>query len=155
MISSYEFSTPTWSHLLLPPQENELTWQFPLIWFGSSYPTINIFSNPKLNNHSLQIDYTHPILVLQTQIESLFNLIQQLHLLISVFRANSHQQDIKMSTFFSCFGFSSSTQVSDYAEGSSPETKSPSSEKPKRTPKSKGAPIVVSYFPVNHYPSRL
>ncbi|QCD95877.1 hypothetical protein DEO72_LG6g574 [Vigna unguiculata] len=60
-----------------------------------------------------------------------------------------------MSIFFECFGFSSPSQVSDYVERSSSELKSPSSEKPKRTPKSKGAPIVVSYFPVNHYPSRL
>ncbi|WVZ00533.1 hypothetical protein V8G54_026602 [Vigna mungo] len=47
-----------------------------------------------------------------------------------------------MSIFLECFGSSSSTQVSDYVEGSSSELKSPSSEKPKRTPKSKGAPLV-------------
>ncbi|BAT93030.1 hypothetical protein VIGAN_07191500 [Vigna angularis var. angularis] len=69
-----------------------------------------------------------------------------------------------MSILFECFGFSSSTQVSDYVERSSSELKkspssekpkSPSSEKPKRTPKSKGAPLVVYHFPVNHYPSHL
>ncbi|KAG5000277.1 hypothetical protein AAZX31_08G150500 [Glycine max] len=59
-----------------------------------------------------------------------------------------------MSSIFNCFVPSSSSQVSDYAKGSS-QLKSPSSEKPKSKPKSKGAPIVVSYFPVNHYPSRL
>ncbi|KAK7401540.1 hypothetical protein VNO78_13092 [Psophocarpus tetragonolobus] len=55
-----------------------------------------------------------------------------------------------VSSFFNCF--TSSGQVCDYAEGS--KLKSASSEKPKTKPKSKGAPIVVSYFPVNHYPSR-
>jgi len=60
-----------------------------------------------------------------------------------------------MSMFFNCFGFSSSTQVSDYTKGSSSELKSPSLQKPKTTSKSQGAPLVVSYFPVNHYPSRL
>ncbi|KAK7334794.1 hypothetical protein VNO80_26559 [Phaseolus coccineus] len=56
-----------------------------------------------------------------------------------------------LSSFFSCFIPSSSGQVFDYGEGSSPS----SSDKPKTKPKSKGAPLVVSYFPVNHYPSRL
>ncbi|QCD95878.1 hypothetical protein DEO72_LG6g575 [Vigna unguiculata] len=64
-----------------------------------------------------------------------------------------------MSSFFSCFIPSSSGQVFDYTEGSSSSSSSsmnlPSSEKPKHKPKSKDAPIVVSYFPVNHYPSRL
>nr|KYP31580.1 hypothetical protein KK1_048017 [Cajanus cajan] len=54
-----------------------------------------------------------------------------------------------MSVFFNCFTASSSSQVSDYSEGSKP--KSPSSEKPK----SKGAPLVVNYFPLNHYHSLL
>ncbi|ESW21063.1 hypothetical protein PHAVU_005G038400 [Phaseolus vulgaris] len=57
-----------------------------------------------------------------------------------------------LSSFFSCFITSSSSgQVFDYGEESSPS----SSQKPKTKPKSKGAPLVVSYFPVNHYPSRL
>ncbi|KAG4947721.1 hypothetical protein JHK82_043929 [Glycine max] len=55
-----------------------------------------------------------------------------------------------MSYFLNCFTPSTSCQVSDYAEGSS-QLKSPSSEKQK----SRGAPLVVSYFPINHYPSRL
>ncbi|KAL2330877.1 hypothetical protein Fmac_018458 [Flemingia macrophylla] len=55
-----------------------------------------------------------------------------------------------ISTLFNCFVPSSSppAQVSDSSQLNS---KSPSTEKPK----SKSAPIVVSYFPVNHYPSRL
>ncbi|KAG6789212.1 hypothetical protein POTOM_005302 [Populus tomentosa] len=36
-----------------------------------------------------------------------------------------------------------------------PEVKAPKSEKSKGKSKSSGAPIVVSYFPVNSYPSRL
>ncbi|BAT93027.1 hypothetical protein LR48_Vigan05g046500 [Vigna angularis] len=67
-----------------------------------------------------------------------------------------------MSSFFSCFIPSSSGQVFDYGERSSSSSSSlssqmnlPSSEKPKTKQKSKGAPIVLSYFPVNHYPSRL
>jgi len=61
-----------------------------------------------------------------------------------------------ISSFFNCFGPSTNlfSQVSDYDEKSS-QSKSSSSEKPKRKEKSKGAPIVVSYFPVNYYPSRL
>nr|KYP31579.1 hypothetical protein KK1_048016 [Cajanus cajan]KYP31761.1 hypothetical protein KK1_047755 [Cajanus cajan]KYP31766.1 hypothetical protein KK1_047760 [Cajanus cajan]KYP35568.1 hypothetical protein KK1_043391 [Cajanus cajan] len=59
-----------------------------------------------------------------------------------------------ISIFLNCFTPSTSGQVSDHAEGSS-QLKSPSSEKPKNKPKSKEAPLVVSYFPVNHYPSRL
>jgi len=61
-----------------------------------------------------------------------------------------------ISSFLSCFGHSpdSSSQVFDYDEKSS-KLKSSSSEKLKRKEKSKGAPIVVSYFPVNYYPSRL
>ncbi|KAK7322633.1 hypothetical protein VNO77_26022 [Canavalia gladiata] len=64
-------------------------------------------------------------------------------------------QLMALLSFFNCFGTPhSSGQVSDYyAEGS--QLKSSSSEKSKSKPKSKGAPIVVSYFPVNHYPSRL
>jgi len=63
---------------------------------------------------------------------------------------------VLISSFFNCFGPSSnsSSQVSDYDEKSS-QSKSLSSEKLKRKEKSKGAPIVVSYFPVNYYPSRL
>ncbi|AES69294.1 hypothetical protein MtrunA17_Chr3g0087431 [Medicago truncatula] len=55
-----------------------------------------------------------------------------------------------ISSFFNCFGPSSnsSSQVSDNAENSC-------QEKSKRKEKSKGAPIIVSYFPVNYYPSRL
>jgi len=63
-----------------------------------------------------------------------------------------------ISSFFNCFGPSSnsSSQVFDYDEKSSQsKSSSSSSEKPKRKEKSKGAPIVVSYFPVNYYPSRL
>jgi hypothetical protein len=61
-----------------------------------------------------------------------------------------------ISPFFNCFGPSSnsSSQVSDNAENSS-QSKSSSSEKSKLKEKSKGVPIVVSYFPVNYYPSRL
>ncbi|CAL0326286.1 unnamed protein product [Lupinus luteus] len=57
-----------------------------------------------------------------------------------------------MSFFFNWFApsLSSSSQVID-AQGS--QLKSKSSEKPKN--KSKGAPIVVSYFPINSHPSRL
>ncbi|KAL2330878.1 hypothetical protein Fmac_018459 [Flemingia macrophylla] len=57
-----------------------------------------------------------------------------------------------MSVFFNCFTPTSAGQVSNYGEGS--QLKSPS-EIPKTKPNSKGAPLVVSYFPVNHYPSRL
>ncbi|KAL2330876.1 hypothetical protein Fmac_018457 [Flemingia macrophylla] len=57
-----------------------------------------------------------------------------------------------MSVFFNCFTPSSAGQVSDYGEGS--QLKSPS-EKPKNKSNSRGAPLVVSYFPVNYYPSRL
>ncbi|KAE9584910.1 hypothetical protein Lalb_Chr25g0283431 [Lupinus albus] len=56
-----------------------------------------------------------------------------------------------MSFFFNCFAPSSS-QIID-SKGS--QLKSQSSEKPKSKSKSKGAPIVVSYFPVNSHPSRL
>ncbi|KOM42860.1 hypothetical protein LR48_Vigan05g046400 [Vigna angularis] len=59
-----------------------------------------------------------------------------------------------ISSFFSCFASSSSGQVSDFVLRSS-KFKSPSSEKPKSKPKSKEPPLVVPYFPVNHYPSRL
>ncbi|CAK8565167.1 unnamed protein product [Lathyrus sativus] len=61
-----------------------------------------------------------------------------------------------ISSFFYCFGLSSnlSSQVSNYDEKSS-QTKVSSSEKPKRKEKSKGAPIIVSYFPVNSNLSRL
>ncbi|CAL5201783.1 unnamed protein product [Lathyrus oleraceus] len=57
--------------------------------------------------------------------------------------------------FFNCFGLSSSlsSQVSNYEQSSQPKTSS--SEKPKRNEKSKRAPIVVSYFPVNSNLSRL
>ncbi|OIW11784.1 hypothetical protein TanjilG_14324 [Lupinus angustifolius] len=60
-----------------------------------------------------------------------------------------------VSVFLNCFApsTSSSAQVSDHAEGS--QLKSISSEKPKSKSESKGAPIVVSYFPINSYPSRL
>ncbi|KAL2330873.1 hypothetical protein Fmac_018454 [Flemingia macrophylla] len=54
-----------------------------------------------------------------------------------------------MSVFLNCFTASSSSQVSDYGEES--KRKSASSEKPK----SKGAPLVVNYFPVNNHPSLL
>ncbi|KAK7243625.1 hypothetical protein RIF29_38431 [Crotalaria pallida] len=59
-----------------------------------------------------------------------------------------------MSAFFNCFAPSTSSpaQVSDYAEES--QLKSSSSEKSKNKSKSKGAPIVVSYFPINSHPSR-
>nr|KYP33610.1 hypothetical protein KK1_045527 [Cajanus cajan] len=56
-----------------------------------------------------------------------------------------------MSVFLNCFTSSTSVQVSDYAEGSSSQLKFPSSEKPKNKLKSKEAPLVVSYFPINHY----
>jgi hypothetical protein len=61
-----------------------------------------------------------------------------------------------ISSFFNCFGPSSnsSSQVSDYDEKLS-KSKSSSLEKHKNKEKSKGAPIIVSYFPVNYYPSRL
>ncbi|KAE9584900.1 hypothetical protein Lalb_Chr25g0283311 [Lupinus albus] len=60
-----------------------------------------------------------------------------------------------ISVFLNCFApsKSSSSQVSDHAEGS--QLKSLSSEKPKSKTKSKGAPIVVSYFPINSHLSRL
>ncbi|CAL5201784.1 unnamed protein product [Lathyrus oleraceus] len=62
-----------------------------------------------------------------------------------------------ISSFFICFGTSSNSlsQVSDYAEKPS-QSKSSSSEKSlKSKEKPKGAPIVVSYFPINSNLSRL
>ncbi|GMY22258.1 protein QUIRKY-like [Fagus crenata] len=53
------------------------------------------------------------------------------------------------SAFFKCFVPSSLSQVSDDV------IKADSSEKPKNKSKSSGAPIVVSYFPVNSNLSRL
>ncbi|GMY22224.1 hypothetical protein FCV25MIE_17500 [Fagus crenata] len=55
------------------------------------------------------------------------------------------------SALFTCFVPSESSRVSDDA------MKADSSEKAKNKSKSKssGAPIVVSYFPVNSYLSRL
>ncbi|CAJ1958393.1 unnamed protein product [Sphenostylis stenocarpa] len=74
------------------------------------------------------------------------------HILAEPLREGSNMP--LMSSFFSCFTSSSSGQVCDYAQGSS-QLKSPSSEKPKTKPKSKEAPLVVPYFPVNRYPSLL
>ncbi|RHN66131.1 hypothetical protein MtrunA17_Chr3g0087451 [Medicago truncatula] len=61
-----------------------------------------------------------------------------------------------ISAFFNCFGLSSnlSSQVSDYVENSS-QMKSSTSEKPKIKEKSIGAPIVVTYFPINNNYSSL
>ncbi|CAL0310826.1 unnamed protein product [Lupinus luteus] len=60
-----------------------------------------------------------------------------------------------ISVFFSCFASSTSSaaQVSNDDAGS--QLKSTSLEKPNDKSKSKGAPIVVSYFPINSNPSRL
>ncbi|KAL9405250.1 hypothetical protein Peur_002222 [Populus x canadensis] len=60
----------------------------------------------------------------------------------------------KFSAIFSCFVPSFSSRVSN-DNVSVPEVKAPKSEKSKGKSKSSGAPIVVSYFPVNSYPSRL
>ncbi|ESW21064.1 hypothetical protein PHAVU_005G038500 [Phaseolus vulgaris] len=59
------------------------------------------------------------------------------------------------SSFFNCFvpSSSSSMRVSDVEDGC--ESKAPSSEKQKKKSKSKGAPIVMSYFPMNSSLSRL
>ncbi|CAL0326284.1 unnamed protein product [Lupinus luteus] len=60
-----------------------------------------------------------------------------------------------VSTFLNCFLLSipSSTHVSDYEKS---QLKASSTEKPKnKSTESEGAPLVVSYFPVNTYLSRL
>ncbi|BAT93026.1 hypothetical protein VIGAN_07191100, partial [Vigna angularis var. angularis] len=60
------------------------------------------------------------------------------------------------SSFFNCCvssSSSSSRKVSDVEDGC--ESKAPSSEKQKKKPKSKGAPVVMSYFPINSSLSRL
>ncbi|OIW11739.1 hypothetical protein TanjilG_10941 [Lupinus angustifolius] len=60
-----------------------------------------------------------------------------------------------ISTFLNCFLLSmpSSTHVSDYERF---QLKASSTEKPNnKSTESKGAPLVVSYFPVNTYLSRL
>nr|KYP37388.1 hypothetical protein KK1_041423 [Cajanus cajan] len=57
-----------------------------------------------------------------------------------------------MSFLFNCFVSSSSSPLAKVSDSSQLNLKSTSSEKPT---KSKGAPLVVSYFPVNYYPSRL
>jgi len=61
-----------------------------------------------------------------------------------------------VSAFFNCLGLSSnsSSQVLNYAENSS-QMKSSTSEKPKNKEKSMGAPIVVTYFPINNNYSSL
>ncbi|GMY22223.1 hypothetical protein FCV25MIE_17464 [Fagus crenata] len=53
------------------------------------------------------------------------------------------------SALFTCFVPSALSRVSDDA------MKADSSEKAKNKSKSSGAPIVVSYFPVNSYLSRM
>ncbi|CAL5201780.1 unnamed protein product [Lathyrus oleraceus] len=62
-----------------------------------------------------------------------------------------------ISSFFNCFGPSSnsSSQVFYYDDKSYQLKSSYSLEKLKSKEKSKGAPIVVSYFPVNSNLSRL
>ncbi|KAL7204305.1 hypothetical protein ACSBR2_017388 [Camellia fascicularis] len=61
---------------------------------------------------------------------------------------------VVFSAIFSCFFPSSPARVSD--DAGSQQVKAASMEKNKRNTKSsKGAPIVVSYFPVNSQLSRL
>ncbi|KEH33194.1 transmembrane protein, putative, partial [Medicago truncatula] len=61
-----------------------------------------------------------------------------------------------ISPYFNCFGPSSnsSSQVYENAENSS-QSKPSSSGESKLKEKSKGVPIVVSYFLVNYYPLTL
>ncbi|KAJ9158718.1 hypothetical protein P3X46_024280 [Hevea brasiliensis] len=65
---------------------------------------------------------------------------------------------VHFSAVFSCFvpssSSSSSSRVADDAVQVS-GMKAPNVEKPKSKPKSSSAPIVVSYFPMNSYMSRL
>ncbi|KAL6981647.1 hypothetical protein U1Q18_023272 [Sarracenia purpurea var. burkii] len=65
-----------------------------------------------------------------------------------------------LSAIFSCFSPSSSPRVSDHTAAAAAPVrhfKAPSSNNPKTkdTPKRSGAPIVMSYFPVNSHLSRL
>nr|POF23476.1 hypothetical protein CFP56_40053 [Quercus suber] len=77
--------------------------------------------------------------------------IQQIHKPLHLFKTFQVNTMALFSALIKCFVPSSSSQVSDDA------MKADSSEKPKGKDKSKssGAPIVLSYFPVNSNLSRL
>ncbi|CAK8565163.1 unnamed protein product [Lathyrus sativus] len=60
-----------------------------------------------------------------------------------------------ISSFFNCFGPSSNSSSQVYDEKSSQSKSSSSLKKPKSKEKLKGAPIIVSYFPINSNCSRL
>ncbi|POO00096.1 hypothetical protein TorRG33x02_042230 [Trema orientale] len=61
------------------------------------------------------------------------------------------------SSFFNCFRPSSSSRVSDHIESSKKKVASSMEKSSKSSSESKSskAPVVLSYFPVNSYLSRL
>ncbi|EEF49187.1 uncharacterized protein LOC8261130 [Ricinus communis] len=63
---------------------------------------------------------------------------------------------VLFSAILSCFVPSSSSRVSDDAEACSGSSmKVSNNEKPRSKSRSSSAPIIVSYFPMNSYMSRL